>query len=387
MASGYLARFERLATSDRFDGIRRPAYVAGLAVAIAGLILGAAYGGPVRPVAYFTAVLMGGLFSRRTATVRGKELYGNVLLGTTAGAVLSSLLISGFISLSLGVPVMNAIWATALRILTSAAVVASLGLAGFVGALLITSLGLTARESVAVALFVGGALAFAAIQLRLGSLRPETDSLATPVLTGGAYDRYQLYRYAGFAAGAGAFAGFVSLLGSRGRRRVAVAGLLVAGLAIGTAGVGSVGADISHARTVTAISDRASAAVTAANVTDDDLELAVRVRNPSDRAIRPTGLYVRAWNGTEQRLGYGAGRAVAGTAGPIGPDGTATVRYRVPLSPAQADRLDATLGGDGFVVSGSLSLRLADRGTLPVSADSGVVLRFNCSVTAGGVSC
>lgn len=387
MASNYLARVERVATSERLEPLRRPAYVAGLAAAIAGLILGSGYGGPARPIAYLAAIMMGGLFSRRAAVLRGKKVYGNILLGTALGTALSSLVISGFVALSLGVPLMNVVWATALKILTNAAVIAALGLSGFVGALLLTFLGLTIRGPVAAALFVLGVLAFAAVQVRLGALRPETESLATPILTGGAYERYQLYRYVGLAAGTAAFAGFVSLVGSRDRRRIAAAALLVSGIVIGGAGVGTVGAEISHARTVTDISSRASAEVTAADLAGDDLELALRVRNPSDRAIEPTGLYVRAWNGTERRIGYGAGRVVEGTAGVIEPGGTATVRYRLPLSPNQADRLDAALDGSGFVVSGRLTLRLARTGTLPVGADSGIALRFNCSVTADGVGC
>lgn len=371
--SGSPFRLERIVGSERAPRLRRPAHAAALASGVAGLVLGMAYGGRFAPVAGFVALLLGGLFNRQSAVlVRSREAYGTAIAGIIAGGVVSSLSVGAFVSATVGISLMGAVFATAVEIIVNATVVVTLGLVGFVAAQLLSTLGVVVRGRGGIVAFVAGTLGFVAVRLLPAALWP-----ASPDGT---------LRYASVLAAAVAFTGFVSLHDAPERRRVAAAGLLVAGVVLGAVGIAAIGADVGHARTVADISDRASATVTDASVTDGDLVLTVRLDNPTDRAIEPTGLYVRARNETEASLVQGPGQPVGGESPVVEPGGTATVSYRFPLAPDQADRVRAALD-DGVVVSGHMSLRLAEGGSALVDTAGGIRLDFRCSATADDVRC
>lgn len=370
---------------DRSDGVRSgrlPRWMLVLAVTlvVAGLTLGATFGGPASPASLYLAAFLGGLLYRQSEYVPGREVYGNVILAAFFGTALSSLVLSGMISWLLGVGFLNVLWATALELLLNAVSVVVIGLAGYAAAIAVDFAGVRARTTVAAALLVVGGVLFVAVQFRLAGIGPETGSGATAVLSDEARSTVQLLQVAGLLTGGLGLVGFLSLLGSRERLRSALVGLLVVGLLVGGIGVGRVHGQISHSFAVEELAAEMTVEVTDAAVEDQEFRVALAVTNPSDTEVVVTGSFVRAHNAEDAQLAYGSG-IPSGTSHPVpvAPGETATVTYTVGLTPDQADRLaGAVIDGD-VTVSGRTSVRTADVDPLVASAtDPGFVVRFEC---------
>lgn len=367
-------RLVRLAGSDRFG---RPTYVAGLVVGVAGLILGTAYAGPLSAVSLLVAGLLGGVLALETDSVRGKAVYGNVLAAAVGGVVLGSATVSAVVSLSLGLPPLNVVVSTAPRIVTSAAGVATLAMLGYVAGIAVSLLDLRAREPVAATLLVVGSLGFALVQARLAGVGQ--DLLALPERSVGV---------AAWLAGAGVFVGVVSLLRARDRRRrrLALAAVVLVAVVAGGLGVGSVGAQISTARTGSAVADQLVVEVAAVDASDDVADVTLRIENPSDHGVELAGVTLRAANASETRLGYGPGRHVDGPTA-VAPGETVTTTYRLQLSPDQAWALRTAFESGDVTVSGRATLRLASVDPLLLQDRAGFSVQFNCTVSENGGGC
>lgn len=375
-----------LGSGFRSSRSRRLFYAGSIALVFAGLVLGSAYGGPAAPFTLLVAFFFGGVLYYQGKFLRGREAYGNVIIGLLAGGVFSSLAISSVVSLWLGIPILNVVSATALDVFLNAVTVSLVGFAGFAVAITFGFLGVgTRRERLALVLLGGGIAGYVLVLLQLGQLLPDTGRLSTAILSQSATDQKRLFQLAGAAVGAIAFAGFGSLVTSRDRLRTAFVGLLVVSLAVGAYGVGNVQAQINHAQTAQSVNDRISISVSGLGVTDDALELTVTVDNPTPQAVALQGSYLRAFNDTSAQLAYGAGRPVDGeTSVVVQPGERRTVDYEVPLTRAQVDRLRAAMDAGPTNLSGRLSLALPNSGSA-ITPDAGsFVAHFRCTVTADG---
>lgn len=347
---------------------RRPLYVLGMSSAVAGLIIGVEYGGPARPFALLVSVLLGGLYSRQVdTTIRSRGVFGNIIMAITIGPVLGLLVMSQYLSALLGVAVPNVVYASVLTIVVNAVIVASLALIGFVLAQTLVAMRLTSGRSVGAGLFAVGLLGFAVV-----SSAPDViPSALDPVVPS--------LEIARLLVGGLALVGFVSLLDTPERRRIAIAGTLAVSVALGGAGFLVVGASVGHARTIDDVSQRTTVTVTDAAVANGGLELTVRVDNPSDYQMRTTGLYVRTHTEGDATIGFGSARPLEGSVF-LERGETATASYRLPLSSSQARQLNETIADGGYRITGRLTLSLESGEPPVIDVNRRVQSPFECTV-------
>lgn len=149
------------------------------------------------------------------------------------------------------------------------------------------------------------------------------------------------------------------------------AGLLVVALASVALG-GTVAADFSDRLqsfgAADFVAEQVTTEVTDARVADQRLYLDVQVRNPTRYDLRLTGVFVRAFNGTDSRLAWGSATLSGDGSGVVPAGGSLRTRLALRLTPAQADALRAALRADGFEVTGRQSFRLGETQlTVPIA--------------------
>ena len=144
--------------------------------------------------------------------------------------------------------------------------------------------------------------------------------------------------------------------------RTNAAFLLVVALSIllGASVAAGFGSDLQTADTISVVKDRISTDVTDAAVEDGALVVAVELDNPTRYDFQLTGGHFRAFNDTEPKLAYASGQRLDDGDEVLAGRSTLSIRYRVPLTPTQADRLSAALERGDATLTGTHSLRLGD---------------------------
>lgn len=142
-------------------------------------------------------------------------------------------------------------------------------------------------------------------------------------------------------------------------KRLDIAFALVVASSLALAGVAGYTAwatsDDPHAETVESLRENVSVTVVEAELTDESLDVSLRVRNPTDHPINLTGAYVRAKNETVVSLAGGAATRESVSGDPIEFRGELTVTYAVRLSNEEVRALRAARSSGGFVLTGRQS--------------------------------
>lgn len=135
---------------------------------------------------------------------------------------------------------------------------------------------------------------------------------------------------------------------------VALSALLGASVAAGF------GSDLQTVDTISVVKDRIDTSVADATVEDGALLVTVEIDNPTRYDFRLTGSHFRAFNDSEPKLAYASGQRIDDGEEVLAGKSTLSVRYRVPLTPTQADRLPAAFERGDATLTGSHSLQLGD---------------------------
>ena len=144
------------------------------------------------------------------------------------------------------------------------------------------------------------------------------------------------------------------------RTNVAFLAIVILSAALG-ANVGTeFGSDLQAASTALVVDDRIDTAITDATMSEEALLVTVELRNPTGYDFRLTGSHFRAFNGSEPKLAYASGQRIDDGEDVLASRGTLVVRYRIPLSPAQTDRLAAAFERGDAKLTGTHSFRLED---------------------------
>lgn len=144
--------------------------------------------------------------------------------------------------------------------------------------------------------------------------------------------------------------------------RTNAAFLLIVALSVllGTNVAAGFGSELRAADTISVVKDRISTGVNDATVDDGAMVVTVEIENPTRYDFRVTGSHFRAYNDTETKLAYASGQRIDDGEDVLAARESLTLRYRVPLTPAQAEKLETALRkGDAFL-TGTHSLRLGD---------------------------
>lgn len=144
--------------------------------------------------------------------------------------------------------------------------------------------------------------------------------------------------------------------------RINAAFLLIVALSVllGANVAAGFGSDLQAVDTISVVKDRIGTDVTEATVEDGALVVAVELENPTRYDFRLTGSHFRAFNDSELKLAYASGQRIDDGEDVLPGRSTLSVRYRVPLTPSQADRLETVLANGDASLTGTHSFRLGD---------------------------
>ena len=155
---------------------------------------------------------------------------------------------------------------------------------------------------------------------------------------------------------------FVRLLKQRNMERTNVAFLLLVALSVLLGGnvAAGFGSDLQTVDTISVVQDQIETDVTDATVDDGALVVTVSLQNPTGYDFQLTGSHFRAFNDTELKLAYASGQRIDDGEDVLAARDSLDVRYRVPLTPAQAQKLETALANGQPSLTGTHSLQLGD---------------------------
>lgn len=120
------------------------------------------------------------------------------------------------------------------------------------------------------------------------------------------------------------------------------------------------GSDLRTTDAISVVKDRLSTDVSDVAVEDGAMVVTVEIENPTGYDFRVTGSHFRAYNDTETKLAYASGQRIDDGEDVLPARGSLALRYRVPLTPAQAEKLEVALRKGDASLTGTHSLRLND---------------------------
>lgn len=130
------------------------------------------------------------------------------------------------------------------------------------------------------------------------------------------------------------------------RLQLAFVVLLVTSVSLGGATVVDFGTTLRNVDALEMVQQRISVTVTDVTLRDDSLAVTTRLGNPTRRTLQLTGAQFRIHNGTDERLGSGAGVRLDDNGSTLPAKGSLTVAYAVRLSDAQREKVKIALDHD-----------------------------------------
>lgn len=137
------------------------------------------------------------------------------------------------------------------------------------------------------------------------------------------------------------------------------------------------GTELSTVNTISIIENQLRSDVTELRVVDQELQLTVRITNPTGYQLGLDGTFVRVFQGGPDQLAYGAGQRTDDGSDRIPARGSLTVRYVVGLSPSQAEDVRSAIESGPVQLTVFHSLTLKDesfnigRGNITVTGEVG----------------
>lgn len=158
------------------------------------------------------------------------------------------------------------------------------------------------------------------------------------------------------------------------RLNVVFVAIVVGAVLAGGVAAAGFGTELRTVDTISLVRGQLDTTVDEVVVGDEAFEVTVEVRNPTGYAIALQGTFVRVFQDSPTQLAYGAGERLDDGSATVPARGSLTARYRIGLTPEQAERLrNAAESGP---------LRLTVFHSLELEGESFEFSRTNVTITA-----